>query len=74
MTPEELAKNFVHQFDKLNTNDKSECLNEIARIFKHNYHVPLWFRIVEDIDADNYEFIDLDFLISKTDITFLWDC
>lgn len=74
MTPEELAQNFVRQFDKLNNDDKSKCLNEIARVFKHRYPVGLWVDVEADIDTNNHYFIQLDFWISKTKINFIWDC
>lgn len=74
MIPEELAQNFVRQFDKLNNDNKSRCLNEIARVFKQKYPVGLWVEVVEDVDTDNYEFITFDFSVDKTDVKFIWDC
>ena len=73
MTPKELAQNFVCQFDKLNNDEKSVCLNEIARVFKHRY--PIWLRceIEANTHSDDGYFEDLQFDMSETNITIHWD-
>jgi len=71
MIPEELAQNFVRQFDKLNNDNKSRCLNEIARVFSVKYDLNLGFCLSSHTDGllDEYFIIPLH----NTTVTFTWD-
>lgn len=70
MTPEELAQNFVRQFNKLCNDDKSKCLTEIAGIFSVKYDLNLGFCLEsENNDVDEYFIIPL----YTTTVTFNWD-
>lgn len=76
MTPEELAQNFVRQFDKLCNDDKSVCLNEIAGIFSVKYDLNLSVEIeVDDSNlnvTDNY-YEEHILPLSGTRLNFYWD-
>lgn len=70
MTPEELAQNFVRQFDKLCNDDKSVCLNKIASIFSVKYDLNLGFCLESKTNTvDEYFVVPL----YTTTVTFTWD-
>jgi DNA gyrase/topoisomerase IV subunit B len=76
MTPEELAQNFVRQFDKFRNDDKAICLDEIASIFSVKYDLNLKVEIeVNDDYLDVTEsYVDEHTLpLGGTQLKFIWD-